>query len=84
MREKKRISEKPCNKKILAFLRETLGGLSVGQWCDMGNGADLRKRISELKRDGYEFDEVDEPNRGCTGTHKRWFIHNREVGPCNP
>jgi hypothetical protein len=70
----KRVSEKPCNQSVLAFLQETSGGLSVGQWCDMGNGADLRKRISELKHDGYEFAELDEPNKKGPGTHKRWFL----------
>jgi len=69
------LSHKPQNQAILAYLRNyPRAGLSVGECCDMGMGTELRKRLSELRREGYIFGEDVEKNKFGEGTHKRYYL----------
>lgn len=68
------LSEKPQNRKILKwFFSHPNLGLSVGEASDLGFGCDLRKRISELKKCGYEFSDCLEQNMSV-GYHKRYYL----------
>ena len=58
---------------VLGYLSSHKRGLTVGEWSDKGHGCDLRKRISELKKYGYRFKIVKEPNAE-RGYHNRWFL----------
>ena len=73
-KQKVRLSEKPSNQKIVNYFRNHLQtGLTVGEASDLGLGTELRKRISELKKEGFTFREVMEQNKNV-GSHKRWFL----------
>lgn len=63
-----------CADVVKALKRRSKRGLSVGEYSDMGRGCDMRKRISELVRDGYTFRTVWEPNKTTTGRHKRYWL----------
>ncbi len=63
------------NKAILrAFIARGVVGLTVRRAVSLGLGTELRKRISELKRDGYMFLESKQKNTSGNGTHKIWFL----------
>lgn len=63
-----------CADVVTALKRRSKRGLSVGEYSDMGRGCDMRKRISELVRDGYTFRTAWEPNKTTTGRHKRYWL----------
>lgn len=63
-----------CADLLKVMKRCTKKGLTVGEYSDMGGGCDMRKRISELARDGYTFRSVWEPNKTTRGRHKRYFL----------
>ena len=71
MKSKIQYDARPQQLSIISeFIYLGIKGMSVGSACDEGLGADLRKRISELKEIGYVFGERWEPNKYSTGRHK--------------
>jgi len=64
---------------ILVMIARDELGLCVREAVEMGLGTELRKRLSELRRDGYEFTEMQERNSTGRGYHKRWYLKSFPV-----
>lgn len=79
MKTKSLISDKPQNKDILRFFHHNPRvGLTVSEAQSLGLGTELRKRLCELKGDGYQFFDIWEPNK-FSGRHKRYYMKIKSV-----
>jgi hypothetical protein len=81
MTEKKphKTSDKESAQAVIKYLCKNWNkGLTAGEWSDMYHGCDLRKRISELIRDGYDLVFSWESNV-TKGRHKRWFLREKKA-----